>query len=33
MLVAHGPHKIRVALPGCQTFETEINPLPKQKVG
>lgn len=32
MLVAPGPHKIRVALPGYQTFETEINPLPKQKV-
>ena len=24
--------KSRVALPGYQTFETEINPLPKQKV-
>ena len=32
MLVAPGPHRIRVALPGYQTFETEINPLPKQKV-
>jgi hypothetical protein len=32
MLVAPGAHKIRVALPGYQTFETEINALPKQKV-
>lgn len=32
MLVAPGPHKIKVSLPGYQTFETEINPLPKQKV-
>src|SRR5579864_550133 len=32
MLVAPGPHKIRVALPGYQTFETEVNALPKQKV-
>ena len=32
MLVAPGQHKIRVALPGYQTFETEVNALPKQKV-
>ena len=32
LLVAPGAHKIRIALPGYQTFETEINPLPKQKV-
>ncbi len=32
LLVSPGPHKIRVALPGYQTFETEINPQPKQKV-
>jgi hypothetical protein len=32
MLVAPGAHKIRVALPGYQTFETEINPLANQKV-
>jgi hypothetical protein len=32
MLVAPGPHKIRVALPGYQTFETEVNALPRQKV-
>jgi hypothetical protein len=32
LLVAPGAHRIRVALPGYQAFETEINPLPKQKV-
>ena len=32
MLVAPGTHKIRVALPGYQTFETDINPLANQKV-
>lgn len=32
MLVVPGVHKIRIALPGYQTFETEINPLPNQKV-
>jgi hypothetical protein len=32
MLVAPGAHKIRVALPGYQTFETDINPQPNQKV-
>lgn len=32
MLVVPGTHKIRIALPGYQTFETEINPLPDQKV-
>jgi PEGA domain len=32
MLVAPGTHTIKVALPGYQTFETEINALPKQKV-
>lgn len=32
MLVAPGAHKIRIALPGYQTFETEISPLPNQKV-
>jgi hypothetical protein len=32
MLVAPGAHKIRVALPGYQTFETEINALASQKV-
>jgi hypothetical protein len=32
MLVAPGPHTIRVSLPGYQTFETQINPLGNQKV-
>jgi hypothetical protein len=32
MLVAPGAHQIRIALPGYQTFETEINPRPNQKV-
>lgn len=32
MLVAPGAHKIRVSLPGYQTFQTEIHPLPNQKV-
>jgi hypothetical protein len=32
MLVAPGTHQIRIALPGYQTFETEINPRPNQKV-
>jgi PEGA domain. len=30
--IAPGVHKIKIALPGYKTFETEINPLPKQKV-
>ena len=30
--IAAGAHKIRIALPGYQTFETEINPLGNQKV-
>lgn len=32
MLVAPGTHQIRIALPGYQTFETSVNPLPNQKV-
>jgi hypothetical protein len=32
MLVAPGAHRIRIALPGYETFETDINPLPDQKV-
>jgi hypothetical protein len=32
MLVAPGAHRIRVALPGYETFEAEINPKPDQKV-
>jgi len=30
--VTPGAHRIRIALPGYATFETDINPLPKQKV-
>jgi hypothetical protein len=32
LLVAPGEHRIKIALPGFKTFETEINPAPKQKV-
>ena len=32
MIIAPGAHKVTVSLPGYQTFETEINALPKQKV-
>lgn len=32
MLVAPGTHRIRIALPGYQIFETVINPLANQKV-
>jgi hypothetical protein len=32
MLVAPGTHQIRIALPGYQTFETEINPIAHQNV-
>ena len=32
MLVAPGTHQIRIALPGYQTFETDINPIANQKV-
>lgn len=32
LLVAPGNHRIKVALPGFRSFETEINPVPKQKV-
>ena len=32
MLVAPGQHAIRIALPGYQTFETQINAQPHQKV-
>jgi hypothetical protein len=31
MRVSPGKHRIKVALPGYQTFETEINLLPNQK--
>lgn len=30
--VAPGDHKIKIALPGFKTFETEIDPAPNQKV-
>jgi hypothetical protein len=32
MLVAPGEHRIKIALPGYQTFETDINPIANQKV-
>jgi hypothetical protein len=32
MLVAPGAHQIRIALPGYQTFDTDINPIANQKV-
>ena len=32
MLVAPGLHRIKIALPGYQTFETDINPTANQKV-
>ena len=32
LLVAPGEHKIKVALPGYKTFESDINPLANQKV-
>ncbi len=32
MLVAPGKHRIKIALPGYQIFETDINPLADQKV-
>ncbi len=32
MLVAPGTHQIRIALPGYQTFETDIDPIANQKV-
>lgn len=31
LLVSPGKHRIKIALPGYQTFETEVNLLPKQK--
>jgi len=32
MLIAPGTHRIKIALPGYQTFETDINPIAHQKV-
>jgi hypothetical protein len=31
MLVSPGKHRLKITLPGYQTFETEVNLLPKQK--
>jgi hypothetical protein len=31
MVVSPGKHRVRVELPGYQTFETEVNPLPGQR--
>ena len=31
LLLTSGPHRIRIALPGYQTFETEVNLQPHQK--
>jgi PEGA domain len=30
--VVSGTHQIRISLPGYKTFQTDINPLPRQKV-
>jgi PEGA domain len=32
LLVAPGEHRIKIALPGYQAFETEVNPLANQNV-
>src|SRR2546425_7057352 len=32
MLVSPGKHRVRIALPGYQAFETEVNLLPHQKI-
>ena len=32
MQIVPGAHQIRIALPGYETFQTDINPLPRQKV-
>src|SRR6266487_3229493 len=32
MLVSPGKHRVKIALPGYQAFETEVNLLPKQKI-
>ena len=31
MLLSPGKHRIKIALAGYRTFETEVNLLPKQK--
>jgi len=32
MLVSPGKHRVKIALPGYQAFDTEVNLLPKQKM-
>jgi hypothetical protein len=32
MLVSPGKHRVKIALPGYQVFETEVNLLAKQKI-
>jgi len=32
LLVAPGKHRIKIALPGYQTFETDVTPIARQKV-
>ena len=32
MLVSPGKHRVKIALPGYQAFDTEVNLLPKQKI-
>jgi PEGA domain-containing protein len=32
MLVSPGKHRVKIALPGYQVFDTEVNLLPKQKI-
>ena len=32
MLVSPGKHRVKIALPGYQAFETEVNLLPHQKI-
>jgi PEGA domain len=32
MLVSPGRHRVRIALPGYQAFDTEVNLLPRQKI-
>ncbi len=32
MLVSPGKHRVKIALPGYQAFETEVNLLPRQKI-
>jgi len=32
LLVAPGPHAMKIALPGYRTFETQISPAARQKI-